>query len=69
MLLFPADAQIGNWLSWQSLPPGTAADDAWITADDLLARTVLYKVGHHGSHNATLKERGLELMTSDLVVP
>jgi hypothetical protein len=25
---------------------------------------VLYKVGHHGSHNATLREKGLELMTS-----
>ena len=35
-----------------------------VTPDDLLARTVLYKVGHHGSHNATLREKGLELMTS-----
>jgi N-acyl-D-aspartate/D-glutamate deacylase len=34
----------------------------------LLARTVLYKVGHHGSHNATLKERGLERMTSRRLV-
>ena len=25
---------------------------------------MLYKVGHHGSHNATLRELGLELMTS-----
>jgi len=25
-----------------------------VKAKDLLARTVLYKVGHHGSHNATL---------------
>jgi hypothetical protein len=23
---------------------------------------VFYKVGHHGSHNATLKQKGLELM-------
>jgi hypothetical protein len=29
---------------------------------------VFYKVGHHGSHNATLRAQGLELMTSpDLV--
>ena len=35
-----------------------------VTGPDLLARTVFYKVGHHGSHNATLKEKGLELMTS-----
>ena len=25
---------------------------------------MLYKVGHHGSHNATLREKGLELMAS-----
>ena len=35
-----------------------------VKSDDLLARTVLYKVGHHGSHNATLREKGLELMAS-----
>ncbi len=65
-LLFPADAQVGNCLSWH--------DHAWrvggrtIRAADLLARTVLYKVGHHASHNATLREKGLELMTHrDLV--
>jgi hypothetical protein len=29
---------------------------------------VLYKTGHHGSHNATLREKGLEMMNSpDLV--
>jgi hypothetical protein len=28
--------------------------DEIITTRDLLSRTVLYKVGHHGSHNATL---------------
>jgi hypothetical protein len=31
---------------------------------DLLARTIFYKVGHHGSHNATLKQDGLESMTN-----
>jgi beta-lactamase superfamily II metal-dependent hydrolase len=62
VLLFGADAQVGNWLSWY--------DQSWngVTAEDLLKRTVLYKVGHHGSHNATLREQGLEKMTSrDLV--
>jgi beta-lactamase superfamily II metal-dependent hydrolase len=62
VLLFPGDAQIGNWLSWQDLAWG--AGEARFTANDLLARTVLYKVGHHGSHNATLRENGLERMTS-----
>jgi hypothetical protein len=52
VLLFAADAQRGNWLSW--------ADADWkdgretVTAKDLLGRTVLYKAGHHCSHNATL---------------
>jgi hypothetical protein len=52
VLLFAGDAQRGNWVSW--------AKKNWkdgrvrVTARDLLSRTVLYKVGHHGSHNATL---------------
>jgi len=33
-----------------------------VTGPDLLARTVFYKVGHHGSHNATLRQQGLEQM-------
>jgi hypothetical protein len=63
VLLFAADAQIGNWLSWADLK----WDDPKINTDGLLARTVFYKVGHHASHNATLVA-GLERMTSpDLV--
>ncbi len=67
VLLFPGDAQVGNWLSWQTLE-WTDVDGGQgspVTVKDLFARTVLYKVGHHGSHNATLREQGLELMTSD----
>ena len=52
VLLFAGDAQNGNWLSWND---GDWKDgDKTITPRDLLGRTVLYKVGHHGSHNATL---------------
>jgi len=66
ILLFPGDAQVGSWLSWEQLEWTTAAGP--VQSADLLARTVLYKVGHHGSHNATLRAKGLELMTSpDLV--
>lgn len=54
VLLFPGDAQVGNWLSWQNLGS--------VDATDLLRRTAFYKVGHHASHNATLREKGLELM-------
>lgn len=67
VLLFPADAQQGNWLSWHNPDLKWTVQDAkgesrTVTAADLLARTVFYKVGHHGSHNATAKDSGLELM-------
>lgn len=67
VFLFPADAQIGNWLSWADLRWKVRNEDAveWVTAHELLARTVFYKVGHHGSHNATLRALGLELMTNE----
>ena len=61
VLLFAADAQVGNWLSWQTLT--WDVDGRAVTGPDLLARTIFYKVGHHGSHNATLREQGLERMT------
>jgi hypothetical protein len=66
ILLFPGDAQVGNWLSWQDLSwkiPGLDGS-LTVTGPDLLRRTILYKVGHHASHNATLREKGLELMSS-----
>lgn len=67
VLLFAADAQVGSWLSWPELS-WTLAGGGAVTGADLLKRTVLYKVGHHGSHNATLKAKGLETMISpDLV--
>jgi hypothetical protein len=33
-----------------------------VTGPDLLKRTIFYKVGHHGSHNATLKSHGVDQM-------
>ncbi|MFC3832850.1 MULTISPECIES: MBL fold metallo-hydrolase [Deinococcus] len=66
VLLFPGDAQVGNWLSWFDLQfavTDTGQPEARsVDARALLARTAIYKVGHHGSHNATLKAQGLELM-------
>lgn len=61
VLLFAADAQVGNWLSWQALT--WTVNGNTITGPDLLKRTIFYKVGHHGSHNATLRQLGLEEMT------
>jgi hypothetical protein len=61
VLLFAADAQVGNWLSWHDQTYG----EEKLTAADILGRTILYKVGHHGSHNATLDEKGLRGMTDE----
>jgi len=73
ILLFPGDAQVGNWLSWHDyiwqVKDGECGKTRDVTATDILNRTVFYKAGHHASHNATLKEKGLELMEDeDLVV-
>jgi glyoxylase-like metal-dependent hydrolase (beta-lactamase superfamily II) len=70
VLLFPGDAQVGNWMSWESLTwteqrRGRAKST---TMENLFERTVLYKVGHHGSHNATMRTQGLELMKSEELV-
>ena len=63
VLLFAGDAQIGNWVSWDQVP----WKDPSVSTDDLLARTVFYKVGHHASHNATLVA-ALEKMNSPELV-
>lgn len=42
-LLFPGDAQWGNWSTWL-LKSG---------ADAVLGEVTFFKVGHHGSHNST----------------
>jgi glyoxylase-like metal-dependent hydrolase (beta-lactamase superfamily II) len=63
VLLFVADAQTGNWLSW----PDVKWEKEGVRTDDLLARTVFYKVGHHASHNATLVP-AFEKMTNPRLV-
>jgi hypothetical protein len=63
VLLFPGDAEFGNWESWHLI-------EGWQTkgaggkplAEDLLSRTVFYKAGHHLSYNGTALERGINLM-------
>lgn len=70
ILLFPGDAQVGNWLSWgeQTYPRAEDGTGPVQKAADILSRTVFYKVGHHGSHNATAREKGLELMVDPRLV-
>jgi beta-lactamase superfamily II metal-dependent hydrolase len=53
-LLFPGDAQWGTWMQ-------VLADAEW---RELLTRTNLLKVGHHGSHNATPPEFVEKLLPS-----
>jgi hypothetical protein len=67
------DAQVGNWLSWHEIkaeqwrrPEGNRPFNRPGIAE-IFARTKVYKVGHHGSHNATLQARGLELMPDGLI--
>jgi hypothetical protein len=60
VLLFAADAQVGNWESWQAWTCDSGG--VKLTGPDLLKRTIFYKVGHHGSHNATLKQHGVDQM-------
>jgi beta-lactamase superfamily II metal-dependent hydrolase len=63
VLLFPADAQSGNWISWHNEEVTKALKkNGGKTADELLKKTVLYKVGHHGSHNGTASKSGLDRM-------
>jgi len=45
-LLFPGDAQWGTWNE-------AMADPEW---SDILKKVTFYKIGHHGSHNATPKD-------------
>jgi beta-lactamase superfamily II metal-dependent hydrolase len=51
-LLFPGDAQWGNWKHWLDSPQAAA----------ILDQLAFLKVAHHGSHNATPR-RALEAMS------
>jgi hypothetical protein len=70
VLLFPGDAQIESWVTWPDCTSSFEEGGAQVerSGKDLLGQVVFYKVGHHGSHNGTAKDSGLELMGSpDLV--
>lgn len=75
VILFPGDAEFGSWESWHEIDwnsgvPGgeNSGRSKKGVVEDLLNRTVFYKVAHHLSHNGTAKRLGLEMMTSkDLV--
>ncbi len=67
VLLFPADAELGNWKSWhQGLqwPVKIKGETVQKDIKYLLGKTVFYKVGHHLSHNGTATHLGIDLMNS-----
>lgn len=70
VILMAADAQVGNWMSWADVEfrYRVGSERRRVTGPELLSRVVLYKVGHHASHNATLAEGGLEAMVHDGLV-
>lgn len=72
VLLFPGDAQLGNWEGWLEhtfrLKDENTGKVNDLRAEDWLKRTIFYKASHHGSHNGTLKDAGLELMDSEKLV-
>lgn len=70
VLLFPGDAEFGSWESWHNIEWKAKSNfsQSQLTTEELLNRTVFYKIAHHLSHNGTAKRLGLDMMTNkDLV--
>lgn len=68
VLLFPADAELGNWISWHDQlewPVKINGKTVKKNAEYLLNNTVFYKVGHHMSQNGTALGKGIDMMTND----
>jgi hypothetical protein len=69
VVLLPADAQSGNWMSWhRPALQKKFKEKGGKDVNELLKNTVFYKVGHHGSHNGTASQSGLDKMTSRKLV-
>lgn len=70
VMLFPGDAEYGSWASWHKINwKGVKSEEKDVHfTEDLLRRTVFYKVAHHMSHNGTAQKLGLNMMEhKDLV--
>ena len=66
VLLFPGDAEYGSWASWHEIEkwkPKKAGGKHFV--EDLLNRTIFYKVGHHLSYNGTALQKGIAMMESE----
>jgi len=69
VMLFPGDAEYGSWASWHEIPWDVPCRNGKKHfTEDLLSRTVFYKVAHHLSHHGTAERLGMDMMTHpDLV--
>jgi hypothetical protein len=70
VLLFPGDAESGNWESWKERKwtiNGANHASSTRTGMKLIEHTAFYKCAHHGSQNGTRIEY-LQQMRDDLVV-
>jgi hypothetical protein len=66
VLLFPGDAEYGSWESWHQIRKwNKKGRNGKHLTEDLLNRTIFYKVGHHLSYNGTALEKGILMMESD----
>jgi len=66
VILLPGDAEFGSWRSWHKIAKWQKTDTQKVGfVEDLLNRTVFYKVSHHLSYNGTALEQGIAMMTSD----
>lgn len=64
VMLLPGDAEFGSWESWHLIKKWEkkGKDGKKHLVEDLLNRTVFYKVGHHLSYNGTALEKGISMM-------
>lgn len=69
VMLFPGDAEYGSWSSWHKINWSEApVDSTKHLTEEILNKTVFYKVAHHMSHNGTAQRLGLNMMKhKDLV--
>ena len=64
VMLFPGDAEYGSWASWHTINWSVPSRNKKVhLTEDLLNRTVFYKVAHHLSHHGTAERLGMEMMT------
>jgi hypothetical protein len=69
VFLLPGDAEYGSWESWHEIDVWKKKGKGGVHfVEELLNRTVFYKVGHHLSYNGTALKLGINMMpTSGLV--